>query len=306
MIIVLTGNNDYMRRLELKRMTEEYVSKYGDLGLERIDAGSMELGQLLEVVASLPFLVDRRMIVINNISLNKDLLSNAEQFINSASEHNDIVIDEPKFDKRLSLYKSLKKLTNVLEFNDLKDAELVSWLVKEASARGGKLSRVDATYLVGRIGANQMLLNNELDKLLNYSLEVNRQSVDLLTEPMPASSIFDLLDAAFGESPKKAMTLFDEQRSQQVEPQEIMGMIGWQLHILAIVKFNQKLTLDEIAAKSKVNPFVLRKASTLARSLSTDQVKNLVEKAVLLDARLKSEAIDADDAVQEFILNIKK
>jgi DNA polymerase III delta subunit len=81
-------------------------------------------------------------------------------------------------------------------------------------------------------------------------------------------------------------------------------MIAWQIHIIAVVKFNDKDSAESIASIAKLNPYVVRKTLGLTRNLSQKQVKDLVSKALALDVRLKSEIIDADDAVQHFLLNI--
>jgi DNA polymerase-3 subunit delta len=304
MILVLTGTNDFARRAELKLITTEFVATYGEFGLETIDASDVEFGRLLESVASLPFLAPRRMIILSNPASNKALLDNPEQLIKAVADTTDLIIDERKFDKRLNLYKTLKKQASVKEFNDLDDHGLKTWLTQEATKRGGSMTSSDATYLVLRVGTNQMGLHNELDKLLAYNTNISQETIDMLTEPLPQSSIFDLLDAAFSGDKKRALELYQDQRLQQAEPQYIMSMIAWQIHIIAVVKFNEKDSPESIASKAKLNPYVVRKTLSLTRNLSQKHVKDLVSRALALDVQLKSEMIDADDAVQHFLLTV--
>lgn len=304
MIVVLTGSNDFARAAELRNITAGFVKKYSDFGLERIDASETEFGRLLENVASLPFLATRRMIILSNISANKLLAENIEQFLDAVADTTDLIIDERKFDKRLNLYKSLKKRADFRDFTELDERGLSNWLVSEARARGGELSSTDANHLVGRAGLNQMGLSNELDKLLSYDPKITRQTIDDLVEPLPQSSVFELLDAAFAGNKKRTLELYEDQRKQQVEPQAIMGMIAWQLHTLTVVKFNEKDNPDVLAKEAKLNPYVVRKSLNITNKLSQKDVKDLVGKALELDVRLKSEMIDADDAVQHFLLTI--
>ncbi len=304
MITVLTGVNDFARGAELRRLIDAFVAEEGEFGLERIDAAEVDLGRLLESVLSVPFLADKRMIVLTNLAANKPLVEGIEQFLAAVADTTEVIIDEKKFDKRLNLYKVLKKQADMREFNELDERALAAWLAREAEARGGRLKPGDASYLVQRCGLDQLGLSNELDKLLAHNPEITRQMIDLLTEPLPQGSVFDLLDAAFSGNRKKTSDLYDNQRRQQVEPQAIMGMIAWQLHVLAVVKFNEKDGAEQIAKKAKLNPFVVRKTLNLTRNLTQAQVKDLVSRALKLDVRLKSEMIDADDAVQHFLLTI--
>lgn len=304
MVLVLTGQNAFKLRAELNKITSDFIATYGDFGLEQIEAGEIELGRLLESVSSLPFLAPRRMIILRDVSENKSINENAEKLLESVTDTTDLIIVEPKFDKRSVLYKTLKKRAEVREFLELNEQELPQWLTAEAKNRGGELKLADANYLVQRVGANQLMVSNELDKLLIYESNVSRETIDLLTEPTPQSSVFDLLDAAFSGNTKKAMALYEEQRQQQVEPQAIMGMIAWQVHILTVVKANEKLGADGISSAAKLSPFVVRKTLGLSRSMSLKEVKDLLKKVLDLDIKLKSQIIDADDALRHLLLTL--
>lgn len=302
--MVLTGSNDFARVGELKKLMAAFIKQYGDFGLEKIDAGDIEFGRLLESVASLPFLATRRMIVLSDPSANKSINEHIEQLLDATSDTTDLIITEAKFDKRSSLYKTLKKRTDFKDFTELDEHGLARWLIAEAKSRGGEMKASDASYLVQRVGLNQLGISNELDKLLSYGPIVTRETIDLLTEPLPRSSVFDLLDAAFAGNTKRALEIYKDQRKQQVEPQAIMGMIAWQMHIIAVVKVNEKLSVEEIASRAKLNPYVVRKTLGLTQRLSLKEVKELVHRALELDVRLKSEMIDADDAVQHFLITL--
>lgn len=304
MIIVLTGPNDFTRVSELKKLTSSFIKEQGDFGLETIDAGTVEFGRLLESVSSLPFLANRRMIILQDPSTNKSIGENVDKLIEAVADTTDLIIVEPKFDKRLTLYKTLKKKTKVKDFTELDERGLASWLSDEAKTRGGALQQADALYLVQRVGNNQMGLHNELEKLLSYQPVITRAVIDLLTEQQPQSSVFDLIEAAFSGNPKRAIELYQDQRKQQVEPQAIMGMLCWQMHILAVVKANLKMGPAGIASAAKINPYVVNKTINLTRDKSLADIKSLVKKVLDLDIRLKSEAIDADDAVQHLLLTI--
>ncbi|CAN5376055.1 DNA polymerase III subunit delta [soil metagenome] len=304
MITVLTGTNDFARSEALKNLTTAFIKEQGDFGMEKFEASEVDFGRLLESVSSLPFLANRRMIILSDPSGNKVLAENTDKLIYAVADTTDLVIVERKFDKRLLLYKTLKKKTDMREFMELDERTLPQWLVAEVKNRGGELKSGDASYMVQRLGTSQMGLSHELDKLLIHSPSVTRQAIDLLTEPLPQSNVFDLLDAVFSGNTKRAVELYQDQRKQQVEPQAIMGLIAWQVHIIAVVKVNEKLGADEIAKRAKLNPYVVRKTLGLTRNQSMKDVKELLKKVLDLDVRLKSESIDADDALQHLLLTI--
>jgi len=246
------------------------------------------------------------MIIFRQPSAQKIVQEALEQLLDSVTDTTDLVIVEPKVDKRTSYYKALQKKTDFREFKELDERQLAQWLVNQAKLDHGNLSSADALYLVRRVGANQLLLANEVQKLLSFQSDITRQTIDELTEPTPQSSVFDLLDAALNGNRQKTVELYHEQRQQKVEPLAIMGMLAWQLHILALVKAAGERSAGAIASEGKVNPYVVSKTQQVARNCSLGQVKRWVQNAARLDVRLKSQPIDADEAVINYLLQLSE
>jgi DNA polymerase III delta subunit len=243
-------------------------------------------------------------VVLRSPSANKDFVANFEVFCEGVAETNDVVIVEPKLDKRLGYYKQLKKLTDFQEFALLDGPGLQRYLVDYAKQQGGALSAGDARLLIDRVGTSQLVLQHEVDKLLAHDPHISRASIELLTERTPQSSIFELLDAAFAGNAPKAMALYDEQRALKAEPQQILAMLIWQLHILAIVKAAGSRSPDAIAKEAKMSPFTVRKTAGLARRISLTQLKGLITELRVFDVRLKSEGLDADEVVRYYLLRL--
>ena len=153
-----------------------------------------------------------------------------------------------------------------------------------------------------RVGANQQLLSNELDKLLLYDANISRRTIDVLTDPTPQSTIFQLLEAAFAGNSKRALQLYAEQRALKVEPVQIIAMLTWQLHVLAIIKTAGDRSIDVIAQEAKLNPFVVRKSQAIAQSLTLTELKKLVTDLLKIDTASKRTNLDPDEALQHYLL----
>jgi len=302
MIITLTGENDFGLQRELRKLAETFTKQHSDLALERLDGEEAGFGQLREAATSLPFLADKKLVILRQPSKNKQFAEQAEQIFDDLPDTNDIILIEPKLDKRLSYYKLLKKQTDFREFSELDQHAVANWLSASAKERGGKLSSTDARYLVERVGANQQLLSNELEKLLLYSSTVDKGTIDLLTDPTPQSTIFQLLEAAFAGNGKKTLQLYAEQRALKVEPAQIIAMLAWQLHVLAIIKTAGGQSPDTIAKEAKLNPFVVRKSQGIARQVSLPELRLLIRRLLKIDVAIKSTDTDADEALQNYLL----
>ncbi len=304
MIYTLSGGNSYLLRSKLAILVNAFTAQYGDFGLEKINAEDCSYSKILESVTAIPFLAEKRLVIIDSPTGNKELCDGIQNVLSSTSDQVDVIFIESKFDKRSSVYKVLKKTTDFEEFIELDEQGLARWVVDYVKKMKGNISMTDARYLVHRAGPDQRKLSNEVDKLLTYNAVISKDSIDVLTVLTPSSTIFDLLDAALHGDQGKAVAMYDEQRLQKVEPQAILALLSWQLTIIAIVKTAGEKSPETIAKEAKLNPFVVRKTIALSRSLSVKDIKSIVTRTLELDIRLKSASIDPDEAMKNLLCTL--
>ena len=302
MILSLSGKNDFELKAELQRIVSAARAELGDIGIERFDAQETSADAIIQAVQALPFLVPKKLVVVQQAQANTELMERIQELVDRTADAVDVVLVGPVFDKRKSAFKLLKKLTQLKEFAEPKPHDLPSWLAREAKARGLQLSTTDASYMVDRIGANQLILARELEKLGLYDAAVSRENIDMLTERTPHSSIFAMLDAAFTGDHAKALALYREQRQQRVEPQYIIAMLAWQLAAVAQAAYAEPMNEPALIAAGQ-SPFTARKSLTLAKRLRKADVKRMLNDLVALDAHIKTSA-DADAALELYLLKL--
>lgn len=301
-VITLTGENDYARSSELNKRVSAFIKAEGDLALERIDGEEADFVRISEAFTSLPFLANKKMVVFYGPGKNKDFAEHAEELLANLPDTTELILYEPKFDKRSSVYKLLKAKADFKEFKALDEAALMRWASEQAKAAGAHLSTADARYLVERIGANQQIVGSEVEKLSLLGGAIDRARIDSMTEPTPQSSIFQLVDAAMGGRVDRALKLYDEQRSVGVEPQQVVAMFAWQLHAMALLKTAGDRTPDSVAREARMSPYVASKTASLVRGLSLGRLAQLIGGLAQIDLRSKREALDLDEALKQYIV----
>lgn len=303
----LVGTNIFQRNQLLNKLIEQFVEKHGDLALEKIEANTAEYNHISGAIESLPFLAAKKMVVIYDLSQNKEAAENIDKLVNLAEETTDLIIVESKLDKRGVYYKTLKKITSFNEFGEMDEAGLTKWLIEETGTRKAKISRADADYLVQRVGADQLRLSNELTKLIQYNSEITRKSIEELTEQSPSSTIFNLVDSIFSGNTKQAIKIYDEQRKLRVEPQAIHGMLVWQMHAVTVASMAPEgASSADIAKDAGMSPFVVQKSQKIARSMGRAKIKEFMTLLRDFDYRSKHEVFDYDDALRYAILSLAK
>lgn len=310
----MCGENDSERLRAVREFVAGFEAKHGDMAVERLGGEDASYERIAEAASSIPFLCDRKLVVLHGASLNKDFTDRFETFISSVSENTDVLIVESKLDKRTVYYKQLQKRTDFHEYKELDANGLARWAVAYAKGQGGSLSPADARYLIQRVGdvahvekktgADQLLVEQEINKLVLYVPDITRQTIELLTDESPTSRIFDLLDAAFSGNTSHMQRLYADQRAQGVEPQQIIAMLVWQLYIFALVKTGQGKSTSEIAQSARISPFVVEKAQSAMRRTSLTKLRAMIRSLRELDVRSKSEGIVIDEALQHYLLTL--
>jgi DNA polymerase-3 subunit delta len=304
MITTITGVNDLLRHQALEEMVAAFTAEHGDMAVERMDGEETSAPRMREALASFPFLTSRKLVVLREPSKQKAFGEAIADVLGEVAETTDVLIYEPKLDKRSGYYKTLHKQTEYKDFAALDASGLAKWAVDYVQQSDGSLSPTDARLLIDRVGTNQQLIQSELTKLLHYNAAITRETIELLTERVPASTVFELLDAAFAGKTMRAFELYHEQRALRVEPQAMLALIAWQLHILAVVSAGAKRSADDIAKAAKLNPYVVRKSQAITRKLSLARVKIMIADLLALDIQLKTSSIDADEALQLYLIKL--
>jgi DNA polymerase-3 subunit delta len=281
MVTTIIGPSSYARQQAVTGLARDFIKQYGDIGYEHMDGESLELGQLQSSLQSVPFLSDKKLIVLQDPSANKEFVSRIDQLLAAIPDSTDVVIVESKIDKRQHYYATLKNQT---KFRELQVAR----------------------NLIEKVGNNQQRLANELDKLLLYNPKITDQSIQLLVEATPQSSIFEMLDSALAGNNRRTLALYKEQRALKVEPPQIIAMLIWQLHILALIKAASHLTVEQIAKESRQNPYTIRKSLALADKIDQRDLKQILQDLLAIDTKLKTDTYDPDEALQYYLLTLHR
>lgn len=125
-----------------------------------------------------------------------------------------------------------------------------------------------------------------------------------MTEAIPRSSIFNLLDSAFRGDQKTVIKLYDQQKKLRVEAAQIMALIIWQIHILAIIKTSDTKNADMISKKSKISRYTIDNGIKLLSQISDKKFESIVNDSFELDLKLKTAPIDYDEAVLYFLISL--
>ena len=303
MVYTITGKNSFALSEFMDKTVANFIQEHGELAVERHDASEVSADILIQASQSLPFLAEKKLVVVKQVSSNQELLDKVEELVERNDASVDVYLVDSSLDKRKSSYKKLQKLTKLTEFKQQRPEELVTWVERTVHDAGGTINRTSAKQLVDRVGDNQQVLAHEIEKLLLFDTKITKDNIENLTDESLQSNVFALLDAAFQKNSQKALELYKKQRSAQVDPNYIIAMITWQLQSLALAVYATPQRMEVLTAVGQ-SSFAANKALQLARHTTKDQLKTYVNELAAIDAQIKTSVIEPDAGIELFLLRL--
>lgn len=178
---------------------------------------------------------------------------------------------------------------NVLEDKETKGAILEK--IKEIAESPNAF-----VFLEGKIDkATAGKMEKKAEKVQEFKFTGNEGKIKESKEKFNTFSLADV----FGRKDKKNLwTLYQEALSQGVAPEEINGILFWQLK--SMIAANDSKSADE----SGLNPYVFQKSKSFARNYSEEEMKKLSSELVSVYHDSRRGIHDFDIALERFILSL--
>lgn len=295
---LITGDS-YLISVKLSELKAKFLKAHPNGLIENIDPENISLARIEEILGSTSLFSADKLVIVRGLGTNKNIAINIEQIFDAIVDGTELILVEKALDKRSAYYKFLHSDVRV-EHHDLAPNNIETWITEQVNQQGGKISSTDVKYLIEAVGSQPEQLFFEIKKLIFYDPNITRETIDLLIQKTLTSSVFDLVNAIFTQGADKAIKLYDEQRFLGTDPVAIVGMIAWQLHLLALTKARGKNS-GEIARETKINPYSLSQSANISKSLSLEDINQMIKTLRAIDYKSKTSPINIDEALKIWI-----
>ena len=292
----------YYRRCLIDRLSapEDEMNCTYFQGEKALPSAIADVGQIL------PFMAANRLIVVQDSSLFKSA-SDMADYLADFPDTTYVVFVEREVDKRNKLYKWMNKNGCVTECLPQNEAMLRKWIAGYVKKEGKTISGGAAERLMERSGTDMELLNNELDKLIDYvgkRENIESEDVDAICSGLAVSRIFDMIDAVAVKEKDKALRLYSDLLANKEAPMSILYLFTRHLNILLQLKECQGLGLSrgELAKKIGIPPFTVAKYGKQAELFSREKLLSMLENRLELEESFKTGKISDQLAVEMFFI----
>lgn len=300
-----------------------------DLNISTIDGRLFSFDDFETASKSMPFLTDRRLIIINNplsFTYNESNRDKLLSLLEDVPDYNAVALVEfsPLLTRRQKkkgekhwLEEWVRKQADrgfIKEYLIESGPQMKGWIIKRVSSAGGQIDNDAANELASMVGDDTRFADQEILKLLtyvNYERPIEKEDVLLLTPMIQEGDIFELVDALGHQDKKTAMGVFHRLLADQ-DRMRIFSMIVRQFRFLLLAREildndgNEQDILRQLTPNPfKIHPYVAKKIISQARKFSITQLETIYHLLLDIDQDMKSGKMAVDLSVDMLIADIK-
>ncbi len=226
------------------RAVEKLVDAYVDPNLRDLTftvyyADETPPGVIAEEARTLPFLAERRVILVRNadryMSMSGEKNSPLQPLlagIENPSSSTLLILITAAVDKRKRLYKACDGAGVIVECPQLDDAELAAWIRQEMNERGRAIAAGAVSALIERVGGKMSDMANAINLVCNFvanNAPIAEEHVRAACADVAEATVWALTDAIAASQPTAALEALQELLALSKSPDEIIGTINWLL-----------------------------------------------------------------------------
>ena len=325
-VILLYGNDEFAMR----RRAGEFESAFPDatsagMNTARLEARTMSDDDLNNAVNAMPFLADRRLVMLSGPSARYSTPQSRKkfcEFLEKVPPTARLVIIEnvelknyrdkarqEKEDEKNWLVKWVKKAGLGLErFSLPAQWEMTGWIVRQAKEQGGQMDQAAAARLAEMVGPDTRQAAQEISKLLayvNWARPVKLEDVQAASIVTAESDIFAMVDALAQGNARAAQhamhSLLENHDAFGLWP---MVIRQFRLLLLARETMDGGGGVREVQQSLGGPEFVARKMFEQARRFDMPTLERIYHRLLEIDEAAKTGRMPLDVSMEMLVMEL--
>ncbi len=296
----------------IDKKIDELIKELGfnDASITTYDLEEDSITSLIEDADTISFLTPSKVIIGKNLSNNnlddKNIKTLSKYLDNPNSDVLLIFVTTNIDTRKKSIKEVINKLSLVNISTDTKS--IVKDILKGYDVEYRVINLLDEYYK-----DDLERLISETKKLalafINTKKITYKEALDLLVKPLNKQDTlaFDLVREIALKDKKKALNIYNELLSYNIESYALFGLLESQYRLLYQVKVLNKrnISYNDIASILEVHPFRVKKTLELVRYYTLKEIRKLLKNLADIDYKIKSGIYENNIIIDLLILNIK-
>ncbi|MBI1319175.1 MAG: DNA polymerase III subunit delta [Candidatus Hydrogenedens sp.] len=286
----------------------EYVDpSMRDLAYSAYNASDTAPAEIVAEANTLPFLVERRVMLVRGADRYFDMASDKKSpiaplldYLASPNPATLLMFVAPGPDKRKKLYKAMAEADALVECPQLDDRALSAWIRHKAELQGKSIERGAVDELIGRAGSRLSDVGNALALVINFVGEgtaIKASDVHTACADVAEETVWALTDAIAQSDSKKAIEVLHQLLALGKAPDELLGTINWLLE-------NAYRACPESRAGGVKSKFVENKVAPLSRKLGRAKMIEVLALCTRTHFMIRSTGVDHVLALEVLVMRL--
>jgi len=307
-VFFIWGSDDYLKNYYCDTLVKKLVPEdMQTFNLHIYDNDETPFEEIFETAANYPMMSDYLCLLVRNYNIHKLDKNSFAQLKNKLAEIPETTVIIFYFETVEVEYGKSWRPTAwnpvvdwfgtacvSVELNPRTPEKLVSMLVKSAGKRGGSIDASTAAYFVEFVGVDLMNLNNEFDKLCDYShgKPITRQMIDEVCVRSVSSDVFRICESLFARNNDEAFAVLNELIRIGVKAPEILGAMSSTFVNMYRMKvaFGCGRSLTDVARIFEMNKgqiYTAGKLEKTVRPLKSEAIRRCLDSLIAADMKIK-------------------
>lgn len=306
--IIIFGDNSFERVNELSRIYD--LAKKGGFIIENVNSENLTTSDMPSLLNGVSLLADKRLIVVKNLSDNKEIWSQIPDLVSKIASEIILVDVEDKLDKRTKIFKDISTVSDMREFKNLtqKDEGILAERARILAEKSGlKMAAKDANFLIYWVGIDEWKVKSAISRL---SL-IGSSSEDMIRKYIPQTieqNVFGIFELAINGNAAEITNAIGKlsKNDNLDEAYQFFGLVSSQFFNLWALKIGlgSGKTVAGISKDLGVNSWAMSKMESMARSCSDGRLKKIAKLLNETDVKLKNSSGSSWDLMENLLLEI--
>lgn len=321
-IYILCGTDGQMIKSSIGEIYKKNIREdFASLNYIEFDGNNVEAGDIVNSCETLPFMSERKMVVVYNSnffkekedSVNKKRFNEISGYLRNVPDYCILIFyfvfesDRERIGKKLE---NLSRDIPVVKFEKFKGSFLRKKIKEIFDDRKKEIDKAQLSLFSDIVSNDLNTIINEVDKLCAYTngRKITNEDILLLVHHKRESDIFNLVDFLANKKPEKAIGLLNELMFEGEKSNSILYLIERQFRFILLVKVGSlsNKNYDEVLKGEIYNSYVREKIFVQSSKFTLDEIKRCINECLKTEKILKSTSINEKTELEMMIVNMFK
>lgn len=307
-IYLIVGADELKREFVTERLMTR-MSKLGDLDFNKdvFEGGAVSADELLSACNTLPFMSEKRLVLVNDADrLKKPVQEAIVDYLEAPCDTTVLTLVAEKLAKNTRLYKAIAKVDKkaVIDCSPISSRELPSQVQRFAQSRGVTITRDAAVELISLLGESTVHLDGEIAKMaiaLGKGSVIDVKEVQSYVARVAEPKPWHLSDALAARDARQCATLLARMNAQS--PFGLLTMCVNRIRDLLVAKDYQGQGSGVLANALKRPEWQVRNLPSWANGFTEAELEDALVSAAACDQAMKTGA-DQHAAFERWVLDV--